>query len=139
MRSCILTILALWRGQDQVRERIFESEVPEREFQSGATISAPTTPRGLVLVELLSGSNFSVKIDYGANSDLGSHLAQIAPKSVCTLEFDPESSSTNLNRWGSPIPSSATILVGFRAPRTVRHGLESICYHSYDLSITMFN
>ena len=89
-------------------------------------------------VELLSGSNSSVKIDYGANSDLGSHLAQTAPKSICTLEFDPESSSTNLNRWRSPIPSSATILVGFRAPHTVWHGLESICYHSYDLSITMF-
>ena len=41
------------RGQDQVRERSFESEVPEREFQSGATTSAPTTPRGLVLVSLL--------------------------------------------------------------------------------------
>ena len=38
------------RGQDHVRERSFESEVPEREFQSGATTSAPTMPRGLVLV-----------------------------------------------------------------------------------------
>ena len=40
-------------------------------------------------VELLTGSNFSVKIDYGANSDLGSHLAQTAPKPIFTLEFDP--------------------------------------------------
>ena len=39
------------RGQDHVRERSFESEVSEREFQSGATTSAPTTPRGLVLVD----------------------------------------------------------------------------------------
>ena len=40
---------ALERARSSARES-FESEVPEREFQSGATTSAPTTPRGLVLV-----------------------------------------------------------------------------------------